>query len=310
MTTRRLAPLLLAALAPLAACGDDGDPASSGGQGTVRFTTWGEEYIEQEIPAGDGETGFLDGWAVQYDKFLVSYHNITVADDAGAVGYQLAKPVFVDNAKPGKKELMPAFALAAKAWTKVSYDITTASADATVVGGADPADLAMMVQNGYSLYVEGKATKGAVTKTFHWGFKTQTHYQECQQATDGQNLFGIVVTNGGVDTSELTTHGDHLFYNRLQSSPDPAQRTVLLFDEQAAADDAPNGDGDGEVSLPELCQKQFDPGTYDPSGFNVASIGDFVINLSRTVGHFRGEGECEVAPLEARRPAFPCDDYR
>ena len=31
-------------------CGTS-DPTGSGGEGTISFTTWGEEYVEDEIPA-------------------------------------------------------------------------------------------------------------------------------------------------------------------------------------------------------------------------------------------------------------------
>lgn len=42
-------------------CGTS-DPTGSGGEGSISFTTWGEEYIEDEIPADSSEiTGFVDG---------------------------------------------------------------------------------------------------------------------------------------------------------------------------------------------------------------------------------------------------------
>ena len=41
--------------------------SSSDGVGTAKFTTWGEEYIEREIPSADVE----DGWTIRYDRFLV-----------------------------------------------------------------------------------------------------------------------------------------------------------------------------------------------------------------------------------------------
>lgn len=301
----------------IAACNDD--PVSSGGSGTERITTYGEDYIEDRIPADPaGLSGLLNGWSVKYNKFLVSFHEVTIKDDQGNVGFELEKPIFFDNTKKGAagdKLLAAAFPLEAKAWTDFSYQIKPAVADETLGEGADPADLAMMVQNGWSIYVDAVATQTAAdgtvkTKTFKWGFKSATQYTSCQVAEGGQSRLGIVVTNGAADTTQLTTHGDHFYYDRLQSSPDPAVQTLLRFDEKAQADDAPNGNADGDITLQELCTLQFDPTTYNPSGFNVATVGDFVISLSRTVGHFRGEGECEVSALEPTRPKLPCDDYR
>lgn len=292
------------------------DPASSGGRGTEIVTTYGEAYIEDRIPADPtGAAGFVDGWEVKYHKFLVNFHEVTFKDDQGNVGYRLPKPIFFDNTKKGASgdKVLAEFQLDAQAWPDVSYQIAPAVADETLGEGADPADHQMMVENGYSLYVDAVATKTAAdgsqrTKTFKWGFKTATQYQQCQQTEDGQNRFGVILTNGGTDTTQLTTHGDHLYYDRLQSSPDPAVKTLLRFDEKADADD--RGDANGDVTLQELCSLQFDVTKYNASGLQVKSVGDFVIALARTVGHFRGEGECEVVALEATRPEFPCDAYR
>jgi hypothetical protein len=286
---------LLSGLASLPGCG--GDPTSSGGSGTEKFTTWGEDYVEREIPADpEGQSGFLDGWTLHYDKFLVNFHEIRVADENGHVGAKSPESYFVDNTKPGRKTLVTFPRLEAKAWTAVSYQIKPAAADAKVVSG-DPDDLAMMVDKGYSIYVEGNADKDGTTKTFHWGFTTATQYQDCHHEEEGKDTLGVVVTNGSTDTSELTTHGDHFFYDRLQASPDPAIETSLRFDEKAAADDEPNGDGDGDITIAEMSKLPIDVTRYDPSGLRAPTIGAFVTALARTIGHFRGEGECTISEL-------------
>ena len=63
----------LSALAAVACSDASSDGAD--GKGTVTFTTWGEEYIEQEIPASEIE----DGYTVKYTKFLVALTDIAVA---------------------------------------------------------------------------------------------------------------------------------------------------------------------------------------------------------------------------------------
>lgn len=290
------------------------DPTSTG-EGTERFTTWGEEFVEQGIPAGDGENGFVDGWSLKYDKFLVVFHDIEVADAAGKIVARLDKPRFVDNTKVGVKELVTFADLDARAFTQVSYAIKPAVAGAVVVGGADPADLQMMVQNGLSIYVAGRATKPdpadaskTIAKTFHWGFKTQTSYRDCHSATEnGVSTEGIVVTSGQTDESQLTTHGDHLHYDSLQAG-DNAKKTMIRFEEKAAAD----ADGDGDVTLQELCRANIDPAIYNTSGLPGATIGDFVISLARTIGHFRHEGECTIKRIDPVPAGVqnPCDEYR
>jgi hypothetical protein len=268
------------------------------GKGTAAFTTWGEAYIEEEIPSDPtGQAGFVDGWTLKYDKFLVAFHEISVADDTGTPVARMTGSKLVDNTKAGRKELVTFADLPARAFRQVGYQIKPALADSELVAGAAEADRAMMVANGYSIYVSGSATKAAdgnaaVTKTFHWGFTTATQYRDCLQPEEsGQTIKGIVVTNGGTDTSELTTHGDHFFYDRLKASDDPAILTSLRFDEKAAADK----NGDNEITLEELSAAPIDVIKYDPSGFDAPTLGAFMMSLARTVGHFRGEGECNVS---------------
>ncbi len=268
------------------------------GVGTAKFTTWGEEYIEQEIPADPtGEAGFVDGWRVHYDKFLVTFHGVEVASEDGTIGARMSGSKLVDNARPGKKDLVTFEDLEARAWDAVSYEIKPATATTELIGGATEADRKLMVDGGYSVYFEGSATRtttsgATLTKTFHLGFPLATKYHGCQQAEEsGHAILGIVVTNGGTDVSELTTHGDHPYYDRLKASPDPAVKTSLRFAEKAAADT----DGDGEITQAELDAAPIDVRQYDPSGFDAPNLGSFMTALIRTVGHFRGEGECSIS---------------
>lgn len=294
----------IAALAlVVVACSDDG-------KGTERFTTWGEEYIEKGIgpaPGPDDDSGFTDGWSVKYNKFLVNFHNITVSDAAGKVVGHMDKPKFVDNTKVGIKDLVTFGDLDAKAYSQVSYEIKPAVADEDIVAG-DPADHQMMVANGWSFYVDGTATKDGVTKTFKWGFKTQTAYKDCHSAEEnGISTEGVVITNGQTDTSQLTTHGDHLYYDSLQAG-DNAKKTLLRFNEKAAADT----NNDNDITLLELCAQRIDPTVYNISGLDAATVGDFVISLARTIGHYRGEGECTISRIDAKPASVinPCDEYK
>jgi hypothetical protein len=273
---------------------------ADGGRGSASFTTYGEDFVEKQIPADpSGEAGFVDGWTLHYDKFLVVFHELTVATGDGDVAATMVGSRFVDNVVAGRKPLVTFPDLEARHWDRVSYQIKPARADSEVVSGS-VADRDMMAASGFSIYVAGSASKtGAdgklVSKTFHWGFKTATQYQNCQQAAEsGQVLEGIVVTNGGDDVSELTTHGDHLYYDRLMASSDPAVKTSLRFDEKAAAD----ANNDGEITLEELFATPIDVRKYDPSGLDAPSLGAFMTSLARTVGHFRGEGECTVRALQ------------
>ncbi len=265
----------------LAGCGK-GEPA---GLGDVAITTWGEGYIEEELPA----SAFEDGWTVRFSKFLVVLGGVQVADDASAIGAEMKTTKLFNHVAKGVKPLVTFEDLEAKPWTNVSFEIRPAGADTELGEGASAADLDAMNQGGFALWTEGEATLGAVKKTFRWGFGVPTTYTECKGEKDGRETPGVLVTNGGVDTVELTIHGDHLFYDDLQSP-----NAKLRFDAIASADT----DNDGEVTLTELAAKKLvdiDPadGAYGTgSAGDVNDLGAFITDLSRTVGHFRGEGEC------------------
>lgn len=292
--------LFLAGITALAAVAcseeDSADPTSAGGKGAVTFTSWGEEYIEDQIPAAS-EDGLVDGWTVKFSKFLVVIGNVSVADAGGKEAARLGGTKLVDHVQKGKKTLISFPDLPAQAYEKVGFQILPANAQTEVVGAA-AADKDFMVQNGYALYIEGSATKdiegspttGQVTKTFKWGFSATTTYTDCKAEQGGKETPGIVITSGGTDTTELTIHGDHFFYDRLQGDPTGQIPTNLRFEAVAKADD--DGDKNGEITLDELAQAPIDLKLYDPSGFSVANMKELITALTRTVGHFRGEGEC------------------
>jgi hypothetical protein len=286
--------ILVLLLGALSAGCSDGDPTGSGGEGSLSFTTWGEEYVEDEIPEDPGDgSGFIDGWTVVYSKFLVNFGNLVVSNQAGETAATLAGSKLFDNKVPGVKTVIEFQAIPAKAWDLVSYEIAPVTDTTELDASATEDDKALMLDGGYSLFVSGTATKGDVEKQFSWGFRTATLYDDCESEQGGRNEAGVVVTNNSTTVAELTTHGDHLFYDRLQASPDPAVRTSLRFDALADADE----DEDDEVTLEELDATLLDVRRYDSSGFGASNFGEFVTSLARTVGHFRGEGECHVSAL-------------
>ncbi|MFP2928873.1 hypothetical protein ACLESO_27475 [Pyxidicoccus sp. 3LG] len=255
--------------------------ACSDGTGTVTFTTYGEDFIEKEIPA----SAFEDGWSVRFSKFLVKLGEVKVATKDETAAQQGQSKVF-DVHKPGPVVVETFTELPAQDWDHVSYAI--APFPEAVAGNADAQDVALMKTGGYSVYVEGVATKGSVTKSFDWGFTSDTLYEHCESEDLGA---GVTVPKDGEASVELTIHGDHLFFDDLQS-PDAKMR----FDALAAADKLGIAGADGVVTLEELAAvdlTELPQGQYGTGGVaNVRNLRDFVTALVRTVGHFRGEGEC------------------
>lgn len=280
--------MLCLATALLCGCGSE-----SAGTGAVSFSTWGEDFIEKEIPAAT----FADGWTIKFSKFLIVLGDIRVADDKGSVGAQMETTILVDHHVPGVKPIQSFANLEAKPWTDVSFVSRPPDANTALGPGVVEADLMMMKDQGYAVYIEASAEKGAEKKTFRWGFGVATKYAQCKGDKDGREIEGALVTNGGTDDVELTIHGDHFFYDDLQS-PEAA----LRFDAIAASD----ANTDGEITLTELSQKKLvdiDPnmGGYGTGILaDVNDLGAFVAALSRTLGHFRGEGECIATDVSSK----------
>lgn len=280
MKPNRLA-LSLIALCVTACSNDDSE-----GSGKVEFSTWGEEYIEQGIPADDVE----DGWSIRYRKFLVVIGSVRIADASGAVGSEMKTSKLFDMTKPGVKPVVTFDGVPAKAWTHVSYRVSPISGD-SALAGASEADKQLMASGGFSIYVDAVATKAGATKTFSWGFRTDTLYDRCEGELGGKKTEGVVVTNGGTDQPQITVHGDHLFYDDLQ-----AEEAKVRFQNIADAD----RDGDGTITLEELASVKLaslpsdkSKGSYGTgSATGINDLSTFVTALSRTLGHFRGEGEC------------------
>lgn len=262
---------------------------SSDGEGAVTFTTFGEDYIEREIPARD----FADGWSVRYDRFLVVVGEVSIAEEGAAPAASMPGSKVFDMTRPGKKAVVSFAGLPARAYTRVSYAIGPATSSTEVGEGATDADRQLMVSRGYSVYFEGTATRGATAKRMAWGFRTSTLNDRCKTVQSGRETEGVVVTSGGARSVELTIHGDHFFYDDLQG-----EDAKLRFERLASAD----LDGDGTLTLDELSGVKLaalpsDAGPYGTgSAAGIHDLRAFVEALSRSLGHFGGEGECIARP--------------
>ncbi len=265
----------------LVACGSD----ASLGKGTLAFTTYGEDYIEREIPSADVE----DGWTIRFDSFLVSIGELTVGEPNAEPALRMPNAMLVSMKTPGDKPLITFQEVPAKAYTKVSYAISPVTEQTSLGPGASADDKARMTRDGHAMYVAGSLTRGSEKKSFAWGFSSRTRYADCKASVGGKDTEGVVVTNGSSDSVQLTIHGDHLFYDDLVNP-----EAKLRVDAIASAD----ADGDGAITLAELSAVKLAslPSSFGPYGTGSAGgvhdLRAFLEALSRTVGHFRGEGEC------------------
>ncbi len=290
-SSRRLAACTL--LLALATAGCSESP------GTVEVSIWGEAFVEQEIGPARGpadEAGLQNGWTVTFTRFLVHVADFTVASSTGAAGGALpggrAYDLHTTTGSAAPYGTLPD--IAAGRMDRVSFRLVPPTTG-SVRGNATEADLAALRAGGFSVYVEGQAARPgrAAPVTFRWGFTNAVRFERC--AGDNHQP-GLAIPSGGTARAQITVHGDHFFYDSLVGETDPLGNSLtrLRFDALAAAD----ANNDHEVTLDELAAVDLTTlptGQYGTGSLpGVNSLRDFVTTQVNSLGHFNGEGECQV----------------
>lgn len=254
------------------------------GTGAVSVTAYGEDFIEQQIPAASGEgEGFVDGYSVRFTKFLVAVSELSVRSTDGALGAQMSEQRIMDLKQPGPHRITEFEFVEARRWEDVGAAVRPAAS--AIAGNASDSDVALMNDFGYSIYFEGQGEKDGAQTRFAWGFRTHTDYRLCR---DEDEMSGVLVPGGGAVVAQLTFHGDHFFYDDLLS-----ETPSLRFEAIAAAD----ANLDGETTIEELAMVDLSDLPADQYGAGGATdifdLAAFEAALSQTLVHFQGEGHCE-----------------
>lgn len=262
----------------------------------------GKIEVTASTPLQGGGVQTVDGWTIKAERFLV----VASATVGGADGVVAASSgsVLLDPSTAARS-LISDDTRRARHWEAFSFQVAPPLPEGeeeqtSVTEPATEEDLAQMRSGGYSIFLKGRATKGAVTKTFEWGFATNTLYESCQATVGGVVVPGMVVPAGGSDTVDVGLSFAVLFGERLPGEGEtiPAPR----FEALAAADT----NADGAVSLEELRGISLEAAraaAAEPAAYAVGSrteienLATFSEELSRhIVTTFRGTGACTVAP--------------
>lgn len=249
--------------------------AGCGGEGTWHYEVYGEAFIEEGIPA----SAFEDGCAVDYTRFLVTVGGRALQDAEGTVAAAVSG-VEVYDLVPGRQRMATTTAPSGT-WQVVTATVAS-DADVTAGAGADDAAVQAVTDAPASVVATGTLTCGDRSVAFDWAFDEATAYA-CA-APD------LVVTSGAEAVSELTIHGDHLFFDSLED-PDAVLRGLPYVD----ADD----DGDGVLTAAELQAADvvgsgMDRGSDDA----VATLWDYLTGQVRNLGHYDGEGHCDLESVD------------
>jgi hypothetical protein len=252
-----------------------GAAGCSAAPGTLEIRIYGEDFIEKGIPAEE----FSDGWAVTFEHFVVSVSRAEVAQGHGAAALAAPERRVYDLVLPsmGQGALVANGIVAGGPYDHVAYAIGPAATGATGGIGTAATLVQAMMDAGDAVRVKGNATKAGRTVAFEWAFKSMVAHA-CHTAT---------TVDGGAAKTELTIHGDHLFYDDLV-----AREPNLAFDLIAAAD----ANGDGQVTREELAARDITrEARYQVGSFPVKNLWEFIAHQVTTLGHIDGEGHCETA---------------
>ena len=286
----RAAALLLPAL-PLAGCAEP--------TGRAQIFVEPEDTVSEGLTPGSSEENIKDGWAVAYDRFLVAVGNVRASRSDSDEKFSDSTVFVLDlrGAPAGGYVITTFDDMTATRWDRFGFDLPNATQGAKALAPTTDADVALMVENGFSIYIEGSITKcplagmcdPASEVTFRWGLSAGTAFDDC--ATE-DGFTGFAVPEGGTAQVKPTIHGDHWFFNSITAGTELTERYA-----QYIADCDLNMDG--ETALDELKQAKASdvlPSTkYNLSGALTGPINtafDYVLAQARTLGDFQGDGEC------------------
>jgi hypothetical protein len=286
--------LALSALPLVSGCGDDTGASTDTGRAQIFVEP--EDTIPSGLAAGTGEEDIQDGWTVTYGRFLVTIGNFR-ASRSDATETLSSPDIYVldlKSAPAGGYVIAELDDVSAVRWDRFGFDLPNAKASAKVLAPTSESDRALLVENGWSIYFEGKIEKEGVAKTFKWGLPAGTSFDDCA-TEDGAP--GFAVPSGGAVQVKPTIHGDHWFFSNITAGAEITKRYAQYI---ADAD----ADMNGETTIEELkalkAAAAFPSDKYNLAGAlggPVTTAYDFVLAQARTLGDYQGEGECPTRAI-------------
>lgn len=278
--------------------------------GRVQLFVEAEDTLSEGLDPGDDLENITDGWTVRYSKVLMALGNVKASSSSSGDTLRSRDVHLLDLTRLPSSGfvLLDEQDVPAVRFDKLSYDNPSADDDTQVDDSVRDADAQMMIDEGYALYIEGAMTKDdgqscnpatpddcvdAPEVHFAWGISEGTSFQNCAPE-DGDS--GFAVAAGSTTSAAFTLHGDHWFFNGFPDGTEIVERQA-----QWVAD--ADLDRDGTTSMEELqsipASDLFPSSRYSLAGspIPISTAYDFLVAEAHTLGHFQGEGECEVVVL-------------
>lgn len=207
------------------------------------------------LAAGIDAAGTADGWAITWDRFLISLGNAELEEGDGRCqsyfggGYTRVLALEGTGAENAQKLSM----LHGLGDCDFGLRARNPQWDALLGAGVAEDEKALMrvpasdaYENGRGItaWVRGRAVRAGVEKRFDWAFRRAFDYRRCEVVTDAGVERGVSLVGGSEAVVEVRLRGAALFADAADDA------AALRFEAFARADD--EGDGDGRVDLDEL----------------------------------------------------------
>ena len=324
----RIRGALVALVLAAGACAEDDDGQGSGSLG---ISLDAEDTIIDGIPAGEDVEDILDGWRVDFARYIAAIGPITITRITDQDVERVAPETYVVDLAALDAQGLPLWTLddlSASEW-QLSFE-TPGAADAEPMrhDSVNEADFEALVDDNATYLIEGTLSKNDGVScppeslaepgdasaigmnnggdpcyenpsvSFTLLAAAETVYGPCE--ADGME--GFSVTEGGTTNVALTIHGDHVFFNGF---PQGDEGGIMRLAQWLADCDL---DLDGEVTRAELeriapsdlaeLDHRYDLTIPFDELDPVEDMWTYIRAQLKTQGHFQGEGECAVDGVE------------
>jgi hypothetical protein len=297
--------VLFSAAALFACVGED-----LAGEGDVSLEVSGGAALREGFPhtEGDATHAFVDGWELQFDKYIVAVGDVRFAEqDDGAEVKTWAGPKVMDLATSttGSEALVDIDGLPARRLDFGFRFVAPTALPAESTASSD--DVQLMIDNGWSLLVEGEANHPSSGRTvgFRFGLPAAVRYYECINGKDTTS--GIAVEASKTTGAYIYAHAIHLFWDTLASGDEDLRFEAfaamagdddLVTEEELEAQDLTDLQGaDGNP----LVDSEGDAVVYNDGG--LLPLGEwtlyhFIQYAARASAHFNGIGLCKTESVK------------
>jgi hypothetical protein len=278
-------------------CSDDG---GSGGSGNLTVVLDAEETIPEGLasdPTGTEEEAIVDGYGVEFSRYIVSVGFVDMAQANGRNRQQSSVITVADYVNlPTTLPTLDTFnGIQTGQYSEFGFATPVFDASVVNVNGVSVDDLQNMIDNELTYIIAGTLTADeGGSKEFLIEADVSSTYTDCGEEPE------LGVNVGSNTTARVTLHGDHIFFNGF-----PADETAVTRLAQWMWD-VEDTDMDGVLTRVDF-EAATDVGALYPSppysGLNDGPVGpinnawDFIRSQLGTQGHLNGEGECEWGPL-------------